>query len=377
MGQGVHTVLQQIACEELGLPPERVAVVVDTERELETGQTTASRSTVLGGSAVIEAAREAEGGARRQPLESSPGRSSTASSSVDWTTHDPTLDEPVTHIAYGWATQVVILDDDGRIEKVVAAHDVGKAINPTLVEGQIEGGVHMGLGQALSEEFVVEGGVPVTETLKSLHIIPPTGMPEVECILVEEPQPEGPYGAKGIGEAALVPTAARGRRRAVRVRRHPPDDAADEGLARGARRRAPPREPPRMSEVLAGGTVVTVARPGRGRRRDLAVAGGRIAADGLGRTPIDCSGLPRRPRQRLRAHAPLLGARARDAVSRSSRRELPRRSSSASGGGSTARSTRSRCAPRRSSAGWRRSSPARRRSSTTTRRRTRSTARST
>ena len=66
----------------------------------------------------------------------------------------------------------------------------------------------MGLGQALSEEFVVEGGVPVTETLKSLHIIPPTGMPEVECILVEEPQPEGPYGAKGVGEAALVPTAA-------------------------------------------------------------------------------------------------------------------------------------------------------------------------
>ena len=66
----------------------------------------------------------------------------------------------------------------------------------------------MGLGQALSEEFVVERCVPVTQTLKSLHIIPPTGMPEVECILVEEPQPEGPYGAKGVGEAALVPTAA-------------------------------------------------------------------------------------------------------------------------------------------------------------------------
>jgi xanthine dehydrogenase molybdenum-binding subunit len=92
--------------------------------------------------------------------------------------------------------------------KVLAAHDVGRAINPTLVEGQIEGAVHMGLGHALSEEFVVEDGVPVTTTLKSLHIIPPTGMPEVECVLVEEPQPEGPYGAKGIGEAALVPTAA-------------------------------------------------------------------------------------------------------------------------------------------------------------------------
>ena len=91
---------------------------------------------------------------------------------------------------------------------MVAAHDVGRAINPTLVEGQIEGAVHMGLGHALSEEFVVEEGVPVTTTLKSLHIVPPTGMPEVECILVEEPQPEGPFGAKGIGEAALVPTAS-------------------------------------------------------------------------------------------------------------------------------------------------------------------------
>jgi len=90
----------------------------------------------------------------------------------------------------------------------VAAHDVGRAINPMLVEGQVEGGVHMGISQALSEEYVVEDGVPVTETLKSLHIVPPTGMPEVECILVEEPQPEGPYGAKGVGEASLVPTAA-------------------------------------------------------------------------------------------------------------------------------------------------------------------------
>ena len=125
---------------------------------------------------------------------------------VDWTTAND-AEAPVTHLAYAWATQVVTLDDEGRLAKVIAAHDVGRAINPTLVEGQIEGAVHMGLGQALSEEFVVEG-VPVTETLKSLHIIPPTGMPAVECVLVEEPQPEGPFGAKGVGEAALVPTAA-------------------------------------------------------------------------------------------------------------------------------------------------------------------------
>ncbi|MDH4103338.1 MAG: selenium-dependent xanthine dehydrogenase [Thermoleophilia bacterium] len=207
MGQGVHTALRQIACEELGLSGDCVRVVVDTERDLDTGQTTASRSTVLGGNAVIDAARRLRAALNGLPLEALAGQEFRGEFVVDWTTPND-ADDPVTHLAYSWATQVVILDEEGQLEKVVAAHDVGRAINPTLVEGQIEGGVHMGLGQALSEEFVVENGVPVTQTLKSLHIIPPTGMPEVECIIVEEPQPEGPYGAKGVGEAALVPTAA-------------------------------------------------------------------------------------------------------------------------------------------------------------------------
>jgi xanthine dehydrogenase molybdenum-binding subunit len=207
MGQGVHTALRQIVCEELDLPAERVRVAVDTERDLDTGQTTASRSTVLGGNAVIDAARRLKAALDGRPLEALASQEFRGEFVVDWTTPND-ADEPVTHLAYAWATQVVILDDEGRLAKVIAAHDVGRAINPTLVEGQIEGGVHMGLGQALSEEFVVEGGVPTTETLKSLHIIPPTGMPDVECIIVEEPQPEGPYGAKGVGEAALVPTAA-------------------------------------------------------------------------------------------------------------------------------------------------------------------------
>jgi xanthine dehydrogenase molybdenum-binding subunit len=204
MGQGVHTILRQIACEELGLPPERVRVRVDTDRELDTGQTTASRATVLGGNAVIDAARKLKAAGTVEELA---GQEFEGEFRVDWTTSND-AEEPVTHMAYAWATQVAILDDEGKLAKVIAAHDVGRAINPTLVEAQIEGGLHMGLGQALSEEFVVEGGVPVTTTLKSLHIVPPTGMPEVEVILVEEPQPEGPYGAKGVGEAALVPTAA-------------------------------------------------------------------------------------------------------------------------------------------------------------------------
>ena len=91
---------------------------------------------------------------------------------------------------------------------MIAAHDVGKVINPTLLEGQVEGAIHMGLGHSLSEEYVVKDAVPVTTTLKSLNIIPPRGMPPVECVFVEEHQPEGPYGAKGIGEIGLVPTAS-------------------------------------------------------------------------------------------------------------------------------------------------------------------------
>jgi xanthine dehydrogenase molybdenum-binding subunit len=207
MGQGVHTVLRQIVCEELRVEPERVRVVVDTERELDTGLTTASRATVLGGNAVLDAAHKLRDALDGRPLETLAGREFAGEFVVDWTTSIDAR-EPVTHLAYAWGTQVAILDEEGRLVKVVAAHDVGRALNPMLVEGQIEGGVHMGVSQALSEEYVVEHGVPVTETLKSLRIVPPTGMPEVECILVEEAQPEGPYGAKGVGEASLVPTAA-------------------------------------------------------------------------------------------------------------------------------------------------------------------------
>ncbi|MDQ7849165.1 MAG: molybdopterin-dependent oxidoreductase, partial [Armatimonadota bacterium] len=207
MGQGVHTALQQIACQELGLPADRVRVVVDTIRELDTGQCTASRSTALGGRAVIEAARRLKAALGGRRLEDLAGQEFYGEFLVDWTTKLG-VENPITHFAYGWATQVVILDERGRVARVVAAHDVGRVINPTLLEGQIQGAIHMGLGLALSEELVVQGGVPVTDTLKSLGIIPPAAMPEVECIFIEEPQPEGPYGAKGVGEAGMVPTAS-------------------------------------------------------------------------------------------------------------------------------------------------------------------------
>ena len=210
MGQGIHTALRQIAAHELGIPASRIRVRVDTERELDTGETTASRATLLGGQAVRSAALAlCDALGQAASLEELAGEEFAGEHVVDWTTPlGEGVADPLTHIAYGWATQVVILDDEGRLARVVAAQDVGRAINRQTVEGQVEGGIHMGLGYALSEDFVVVDGVPVSDTLKSLNIIPAAGMPEVEVILVEEHQPEGPYGAKGAGEAVLVPTAA-------------------------------------------------------------------------------------------------------------------------------------------------------------------------
>jgi len=209
MGQGVHTALLQIVCEELGLTADRVHVIVDTMRELDTGQTTASRSTVLGGRAIQQAATNLKAELNGGRLEDLAGREFFGEVVIDWTNKPGDgAEDPVTHFAYAWAVQVVLLDEEGRLTKVVAAHDVGRAINPTLIEGQIEGAVHMGLGFALTEEYAVVDGVPTTMTLKSLGIIPAPRMPDVETIVVEVPQPEGPYGAKGVGEIGLVPTAA-------------------------------------------------------------------------------------------------------------------------------------------------------------------------
>jgi len=209
MGQGIHTALAQIAADALELPLDRVRVAVDTAHELDTGETTASRATLLGGRAVIDAAERLNAARSGRPLEDLAGREFAGEFVVNWTTAlRPDDPEPMTHVAYGWATQVVILDDAGRLARVVAAQDVGRAINPLSVEGQVEGGIHMGLGYALGEAYVEVDGRPLQETLKSLNILPAAAMPPVECILVEEPQPEGPYGAKGAGEAVLVPTAA-------------------------------------------------------------------------------------------------------------------------------------------------------------------------
>ena len=204
MGQGVDTVARQVAVEELGVDPERIRVVVDTSRELGAGQTTGSRGTLMGAGSVADACAAARADGCR------PGVDHHGEYRVDWThALDEGLDEPVIHSTFGYAAQLVVLDPEtGAVERVVAAHDVGRAVNPMLCEGQIEGAVHMGLGYALSEEFPADDqGRPTNMTLRSLAIIRPKDMPPVEVILVESPQPDSPYGIKGVGEIGLVPTA--------------------------------------------------------------------------------------------------------------------------------------------------------------------------
>ena len=204
MGQGVHTVALQVAVEELGVRPESVRVLVDTSRELGAGQTTGSRGTLMGAGAVAEACRKAVADGCRTGVDYE------GEYRVDWTNKlSDGLENPVIHSTFGYAAQVVIADPStGLVEKVIAAHDVGRAVNPLLCEGQVEGSVHMGLGYALSEDFPCdEDGRPRFDTLRALDIIRPKDMPPVEVILVEAPQPNSPYGIKGVGEIGLVPTA--------------------------------------------------------------------------------------------------------------------------------------------------------------------------
>ena len=206
MGQGVHTVALQVAAQELGVAPERIDVIVDTTRELGFGQTTGSRGTLMVAGSVSSASAAALAGGCEVDVDYQ------GEYVVDWTQKlgDPGVTNPTIHAVFSFAAQMVIADPaTGHIEKVVAVHDVGRAVNPTLVEGQVEGSVHMGLGYALSEDFPTdpETGFPTNMTLRSLGILRAKDVPEIEVHLVEVPQPRSPFGIKGVGEIGLVPTA--------------------------------------------------------------------------------------------------------------------------------------------------------------------------
>ncbi len=209
MGQGIHTMAVQTLHQETGIDPSVIEVRVETEAGLPTGMTTSSRATALLGNAIIDASKRLREDLTKGSLEQLKGRVYKGKYICDWTCKPGTdTNEPVIHFAYGYATQVVILDDNGQIKKIIAAHDAGKIMNRMLFEGQIEGAVHMGMGYALTESLPMTDGRPDSLRFNDLGIIRAPAMPEIKVIGIEEKDPVGPYGAKGIGEIGMVPTAA-------------------------------------------------------------------------------------------------------------------------------------------------------------------------
>lgn len=210
MGQGLLTILVQCAVEASGLPANVFRPSVDATFDLDCGQTTGSRGTLLSGRAVVEAAGKLRLELERgRELSDLVGEVFAGEIVIDDTTSPGQVVEKIkTHTTFGFATQLCILDENGRVERMVAAHDVGRALNPALTRGQIEGAVHMGLGYALTEELPCPDGMPATFKLRELGVLRARDMPSVDVVLIEEHEPEGPYGAKGVGEIGLVPTAA-------------------------------------------------------------------------------------------------------------------------------------------------------------------------
>jgi CO/xanthine dehydrogenase Mo-binding subunit len=231
VGQGLATIMTQIACEILGLGPAQVRVVpADTSVTPDAGTTTASRQTLITGEACRracvaareaallagDAAARAAGQVPATALSLLAGREFAGEYEAITDPFDTDSTEPVRHVAYSYACQVAILDGDGRVRRVIAAHDSGVVVNPLAFEGQVEGGVVMGLGYALTESLRLENCVPASR-FGQLGLLRATDVPPIETIIVRKAGQgtaidggvsAAGYGAKGIGEISTIPTAA-------------------------------------------------------------------------------------------------------------------------------------------------------------------------
>ena len=210
IGQGCATVFLQVLGETLGLGREQMRNMgANSEVAPDSGTTSGSRQTLLTGEAVRMAAVDL-----KKDLDAAGGDLSALEGKEYFAEFfDPTdklgsdKPNPKSHVAYGFATHVVILDDDGKVKEVWAAHDSGKVVNPTSIQGQIEGGVLMGLGYALTEDFPLKDCVPQAK-FGTLGLMRAHQIPDIHAIYVEKEEllPFA-YGAKGIGEIATIPTA--------------------------------------------------------------------------------------------------------------------------------------------------------------------------
>ena len=216
IGQGSSTILSQIAADALDVDLGAIHLVTgDTDRTADAGKTSASRQTFVSGNATRLAAAdllrriETAGPDLAALPEDEDGCILIGEGSYDPRTTPLDADgQGIPYETYGFGAQIAVVDVDMElgttlVRRIVAAHDVGRAINPMLVEGQIHGGIAQGLGFALMEEYVAGR----TDNLHD-YLIPTIGdIPPIDTILVEDPEPAGPYGAKGVGEPALIPTA--------------------------------------------------------------------------------------------------------------------------------------------------------------------------
>ena len=209
IGQGVATVALQIACEITGLPPEKFVIEPpDTLRTPDSGTTTASRQSVFTGEAVRQAAlRLADAMKSPRNLQNLEGREFYGEYSSVTDALGSDKPHPVSHVAYSYGVVVAVLDREGRVEKLTAAYDIGTPLNPKSAEGQIEGGLLMGMGYALTEDFPVEGGFPLAK-YGTLGLLRADQAPEMEIILIRPKNPpELACGAKGVGEIAAIPVS--------------------------------------------------------------------------------------------------------------------------------------------------------------------------
>ncbi len=220
VGQGVHTALAQIAAEVLGVGMERVDIaLVDTAETPDAGSSSASRHVYMSGNAVLAACQLAKD-KWRAALRAEEGQTHVEARYTFHGRHarpttpfDPETGMCDPHISHGYATQIAVVEVDAEtgevgVLKLYSAHDVGRAVNPQMVKGQIGGGVHMGQGYALMEEYIQQQGVVKTRKFSEYFIPTVLDMPrEIVPIIVETPDPTGPYGATGVGEMTTLPTA--------------------------------------------------------------------------------------------------------------------------------------------------------------------------